>query len=544
MPTFTRVKLRGVNISSRFHCFLLACAVSVFCAALLVATSPGLPIVWDEGDAIVRAEQIAHLAEQSGIDGQPRFFEAVRSPAHWPYTVVREGHPPLAGIVIVLGTWAAPGWFDPLTQARFGPMLLFSLALGAAVYRLQRDYKTLAVSVMAVAAVLTMPRLFAHAHFTTLDGLLTACWLLAWAAFMPACRDWRWIPGFGLTLGLTLSAKFTGWLAPLPFLAWSILYRDRAGLRALAVGVPIAVAVFVLLNPPLWDRPLAGLSTFFELNLNRAGRPEHNISTQFFGRMYNLDHPLPWYNTLVWTAITISPMPLLFGCVGIISTLRRWRTDRLSMLLVCQWATLILVRALPWAPPHDAERLILPSFAFFALLAGVGIGRGLYRETLLSDDKIIPQGWARVAMAIAITAATFDSIGYFPHNLSYYNRLTLGLRGATALGMEPTYYWDALDRETLTWLDEHTGSDEKVAFGAGPPRNLDLLKRWGLLSHVPSDEGRFRWYVIQRRPSALQPWDHWLIDHEQPALERTFSGVPLLDVYSYEQYERARAETR
>jgi hypothetical protein len=147
-------------------------------------------------------------------------------------------------------------------------------------------------------------------------------------------------------------------------------------------------------------------------------------------------------------------------------------------------------------------------------------------------------------MGLALAVALWDSITYFQRNLSYYNRLVGGLRGATALGMEPTYYWDALDKPALTWLREHTGSGEKNAFGAAPPANLELLRRWGQLDRLPSDPGRFRWYVIQRRPSALQAADLWLIEHEQPALERSFAGVPLLDVYSYEQYERALAAAR
>ncbi len=60
---------------------------------------------------------------------------------------------------------------------------------------------------------------------------------------------------------------------------------------------------------------------------------------------------------------------------------------------------------------------------------------------------------------------------------------------------------------------------------------------------MPSDPGHFRWYVIQRRPSAWQPADRWLIENEQPAYQRTFLGVPLLDVYTYQQYEHAKAAT-
>ncbi len=532
-----------VDTTSRSRDCSLACAVAIGCAALLLATSFRLPIVWDEGDTILRAETIAAQAQRSGVAGQPRFFEAIRSESGWPYTTQREGHPPLAGIVIAVGSWLAPRGLDPLTQARVGPILLFAIAAGSMFYRLVRDYRAWSVGAMAVGAVLTMPRLFAHAHFATLDGPLTACWILSWAAFGPACRGWRWIGLFGLALGLTLCAKFTGWLAPLPFLAWSILYRDRGGLRALIVGVPLALVVFLALNPPLWQQPVAGMQTFFELNLHRAARPEHNISTQFFGQMYNLDAPLPWYNTLAWTAITISPLPLILGCVGIVATLRRWRGDQASMLLVFQWATLVIVRALPWAPPHDAERLILPSFAFFAALAGVGVGRALYRNTLLERERIPAQGWAKIAMILALAVATFDSISTFPHGLSYYSRLVGGLRGAAALGMEPTYYWDSLDREALAWLAEHTSNDEKIAWGAAPPRNLELLKRWKLLGRLASEPGRFRWYVIQRRPSALQPADHWLIEHQRPAFQREFAGVALLDVYDYRQYQRAVAAT-
>lgn len=518
--------------------------VTLCTAGLLLATSSRQPMGWDEGDTIFRAEAIVHAWQESGAPGHATFWEWAKDANSWPFTTAREGHPSLAAIVIALGSQLAPSWFDPLTQFRFGPMLLFAVATGAMFYRLVREYRLLVVGFMAVGVLVEMSRMFAHAHLATLDAPLTACWLLAWAAFAPACRDKRFIPLFGLALGMTLSAKFTGWLAPLPLLAWSVLYRDRGGIIALAAGVPLAVAVFVALNPPLWSAPVEGLREFFALNLDRSAQGKLNISTQFFGRMYNLDYPLPWYNTLAWTAITITPMALLTGCMGIWASVKRWRVDRAAILLVLNWATLIIVRALPWSPPHDAERLILPSFAFFAALCGVGIGRGLYRESLLSDEKIIAQGWAKVLMTIVLVAGGFDAFTYFPHGLSYYNRLTGGISGATSLGMEPTYYWDSLDDAALAWLREHTADNEKVAFAPAPPRNLALLKRWGKLDHLPSDPGTFRWYVLQRRPSAMTSADHWLVEHATPAYENKLSGVPLLQIYSYADYERSKAATK
>ena len=123
--------------------------------------------------------------------------------------------------------------------------------------------------------------------------------------FEPARRGTAGRLALGLTLGLALSTKATGWLAPLPFLVWALSYRDRRGLAAVAVAIPIAAATFFVLNPPLWHEPLGGIEKFLALNLHRASDPGMNISIQFLGRLYNLDHPLPWYNTLFWTAITV-----------------------------------------------------------------------------------------------------------------------------------------------------------------------------------------------------------------------------------------------
>ncbi len=527
-----------VMSDSRAHTFLAAVAVTLLCGALLLATSPRLAIVWDEGDTILRAERVSEAVAAAREDGLSAVWPALRSEVNWQYTVVREGHPPLSGMLIAIGQWITPEAMDPLTRARFGPIALFSLAAGAMFYRLVRDYRSTAVGVMAVIALLTMPRVFAHAHYATLDGPVTACWVLAWAAFVPASRDWRWAGLFGLALGLAFCAKFSGWLAVVPFVVWTAMYRDRAAMRALAVGVPLALGLFVLLNPPIWDGPVDGIWTFLELNLSRGNRPEHNITTQFFGRMHDLDHPLPWYNALVWTAITITPIVLLLGVLGIVATVRRWHTDRASALLLCNWATMIGVRALPMSPPHDAERLILPSFAFFAALVGVGIGRALYRDTLLEPQRIPAQGWAKVAMGLAIAAAAFDTFNYYPNILSYYSRIIGGLRGATACGMEPTYYWDSLDDEALEWLNEHTPDDERIVFGAASPHNIGLLQRWGRLNTPTDAGGRRRWYVLQRRPSGLDKYDLQLIEKHKPTFQRTLSGVPLLEVYRYDDYRR------
>jgi len=63
-----------------------------------------------------------------------------------------------------------------------------------------------------------------------------------------------------------MGTKLTGWLVPLPFLAWVILYRDRRGMVALVAGILLAFAVLVVLIPPWWRNPVLGLDYFLESN--------------------------------------------------------------------------------------------------------------------------------------------------------------------------------------------------------------------------------------------------------------------------------------
>ena len=514
-------------------------------------------MAWDEGNAIRRAAGIEDWVERSVLSaGDERPFRPLSQKAiadHWRYTTQLEGHPAFYGVVIAVGRWLSAAWLGPLDSARFGPVLLFGLAAGAMFYRMGRDYSPVA-ALGAVGALLLLPRLFAHAHFASFDGPLTSCWVLAWAAFAPARAGWRGTIVWGVALGMTFSAKATGWIAPLPFLAWAVLYRDRAAARALAVGLPVAVATFWLLNPPLWHHPLDGTSTFFQLNFNRAAQPGINISTWFLGRMYNLDYPLPWYNTLLWTAITVPLGTLLLLGAGLVAVFRRWPPEKAGTLLVANWLVLLVVRALPIAPPHDGVRLFLPSFAFLAALAGLGCRWLLAAAGGRRGGHPKARRLAAAALLLAYAGAAGSTAWYRPQWLSYYNLLIGGLPGATAAGMEPTYYWDALDRDTLDWLARRTGPGEKVHFAASSPENLELMRRWGTLrcEHRAGAPGRYRWYVVQHRPSGWQPEDRWLIEHYLPVHRKTIRptgwgpwrlDVTLVGVYAYSQHLAARRAT-
>ena len=546
---------------------LRAAAIGLGVLITLLATSPGLPMAWDEGNAIGRAQQITNWGRSWFQQGPPEWSCPLGRQAisdHWPYTTQVEGHPAFYGILIASGHALGGHILPPLTAWRLGPILLFALAAGAMFHRLSRDYGQ-AAGLAAVLALLLQPRLFAHAHFATCDGPLAACWILAWAAF-PIHTNPKRERGqeillailFGVFLGMTMSAKATGWIAPIPFILWATLYRDRRTTLTLAIGLPAALATFYLLNPPLWHDPIHGLITFFQLNTNR----QLNVANLFLGRMYDLHHPLPWYNTLVWTAITVPVGLLVLTLVGLASILRRGLSDKAGILLIFNWLILLVVRALPGTPPHDGIRLFLPAFAFLAAIIGIGVHALLQKKkdtaskcaTAPSPTRCAtarsPSSASHLLVPLIFLATSTSLFWYAPQYLSYYNLAIGGLPGATRAGMEPTYYWDSLDAEVLDWLATNTADDEKVLFGSGSTENLDLMQTWGTLpiEHRPDAPGPYRWYVIQRRPSACMPPDQWLLQNAQPAYKKYVhsygSGpwqlnVPLLEIYPYEDYEAA-----
>jgi 4-amino-4-deoxy-L-arabinose transferase-like glycosyltransferase len=123
--------------------------------------------------------------------------------------------------------------------------------------------------------------LFAHGHYAGFDATLTALRVLAIVAFaqamepatpprQPGSIRWGWTVGFGLVLGCALANKLTGWFLPLPFLAWTGLYRSRRACRTLLIDLLVASAAVYAMVPPWWTDPLDGVSRFLVSNLSRS----------------------------------------------------------------------------------------------------------------------------------------------------------------------------------------------------------------------------------------------------------------------------------
>ena len=127
--------------------------------------------------------------------------------------------------------------------------------------------------------------------------------------------------------------------------------------------------------------------------------------------------------------------------------MRHWRNESLGVLLAGHWLFLMILRALPHTPGHDGVRLFLPAFGVLALLGGLGA------RSLLD---VVRAAGPRSRSSAALLEGVVSIAVMMPVPLSYFSPIVGGLPGATKLGMEPTYYWDALSPEARRWLAEHT----------------------------------------------------------------------------------------
>lgn len=540
-------------------------------ALLLIATGPSLAIVWDEGFTMGREERIRmwlsalrdpqgfaarwepphpleELVQPDGrrppradqLDTRAELFERETLEWFWPFA--REephGHPPFYAIVGLVGDVLAPSW-EQLPRARLGPMLVFAtVGGGLAAFALRRWGPWSAAA--AVGAWALQPRMFAHAHYAHYDAILTSLWMAAILTFTlaverpagaPRRPRWGWAVAFGVLLGCAAGIKLTGWFVVLPFLAWTLIYRDRRAALTLLVGGFVAALTLYAIVPPWWGDPVGGVTRFLESNLTRAQTTR--IPTLFLGEIIlTPKDSLPWYNTLVWTVFVTPVGFLTLALLGIVRGLRLARSEPLGLLALGHWVFLLILRALPHTPGHDAERQFLAAFGILALVAAMGAA-----EVVGWVGR-----WGRALVAAAIAEGAVSIALMMPVPLSYYSPAVGWLPGAMALGMEPTYYWDALTPEALDWLNRNTSDGEKVVFPTNPTTWI-YLNRSGQLRPPAMfwQPGTSRWYVVQNRVGALGPEDRALIDRLGPdhVLVQKW-GVPLVYVFPYEEIERERA---
>ena len=295
---------------------------------------------------------------------------------------------------------------------------------------------------------------------------------------------------------------------------------ERPALETFTAILAFAPLVGWLGNPAWWRETLPRLAHYYTLMLGRdAVLPP--IQIIYFGQVYVFS--LPWHNAFVLMAITVPVAILGAAAVGVQWGLLRVRRDRLPLYFLVHFLTLPVIRMLP-TPAHDGVRLFLPTFFFLSAFAGWGtIWLADTLARLIRSPRSVP--WMRLALAGSVLGSSAVAlVRIHPYELSYYNELVGGPRGAWERGFELTYWYDAFTPRVIEDLNRRLPPHAEVDFlnkntqTSGPvfqeQQNLGLLR--GDISLVRTTDTRFPyvWLLAQdskataftRLLFGMRPW--------------------------------------
>jgi len=414
-----------------------AILIAFFVFILLFTTAPRIGLTWDEPDYIAAAE--SYMSWYGQVFSQPgKAFNEDTITQAWS---VNKEHPPLDKV------WSGAFWLltrnltHDLTAHRVGNMLLVAILAGLLYALIAENYGRIA-GLESVAALLSMPRFFFHAHLSALDVpaavSVFAVTFVFWKTLERKGRVWGIL--LGLVWGLALATKINAIFIPITLgLWWLLVRRDSRTFTRLVVMGLVAVPVFVAAWPWLYVNTGERL---FEYILFVTS--EHwPIGQYYFGQFYM---PPPWHFGFVMTWAVLPLALTVLYVIGIIRTRNPRQDGGLGLLLLLSALTPILAIAIGQSMVYDNERLNMVTFPFLAALAGIGF------DWVLSGWKKLSERWGRPLVsriglvglvALAFVPQTVMIFRMYPHLLSYYGESVGGLRGATALGLETTYWCES-----------------------------------------------------------------------------------------------------
>jgi hypothetical protein len=233
---------------------------------------------------------------------------------------------------------------------------------------------------------------------------------------------------------------------------------ERPALETWSAILGFAPLVGWLGNPAWWRETLPRLAHYYTLSMQRkASLPD--IQVIYFGQVYEFS--LPWHNAWVLMGITVPAAVLFAAAIGLFWGIAQLRRDRLPFYFLVHFMVLPVVRMFP-TPAHDGVRLFLPTFFFLAAFTGWGV---VWLADLVVRSLPVRAWVARLVVSGAVLApAAFAVIQIHPYELSYYNELIGGPRGAWKRGFELSYWYDAFDEPFIDEINRRLPPHAETEF--------------------------------------------------------------------------------
>jgi hypothetical protein len=510
---------------------------------LLVAfTNSHYGITWDEPDYFYASDlEIEWLVELgknllNGKVSKSLEDDTIQSAWHW--DPLHVPHPPFSRILSGVTKFVFSPLMDKFTAYRLAPALFFAL-LVTVMYLWMAELFDRMIGLFSALTLVLNPNLFGFAHFAVTDMPLAAMWFLTVYCFWRGLKDWRWSLVLGLVWGLALSTKFPALLIFIPLLLWAHLYHRQSYANNIFSMIFLSPLVMIASQPYLWHHTSQRIFEFLYEGLSRAYRPETNYTIFFHGQLY-FTSDLPWYYPFLMISITTPETILLLTTVGVMGMAWSVRPQREVMILFLFNAALILVMGLlPGAVLHDGIRQLLSVLPFLAGLAGCGfffllgyLTKWSQRVRALQRIKGAQAKTIGVVSFFVLFPLALDLFAYHPYELSYYNRLVGGIRGAYQRGLEVTYFMEAFTPEFLDFLNRTLPPNTVINASVSNFMFEYYQTQNRLRQDIRiTDETDFQYLILLTRLSTFREDDHAILKSVRPYNAFRLDGVPLVSIY-------------
>ena len=526
----------------------IALAVGVFLVLFATLDDPG--VTWDEAypnfDAAKRqAEWFRILFKGEGA------FSLETIDGYWFTT---SDHPSFPRTCAALSKLIFGGFLDEIKAYRLPSAVLFSILVGTVFFWCRRHIGPGAAWMSALCLVM-MPRVFGHAHLFSLDAHILCWWI--WVLFVAAaavegkCSVWM----AGLVYAMAFATKLHAVFLPPVLVLWLGLVclksenrrlLFRRGLMLAGAAAILTPLVYLATQPWLWhDTATRIYERFFDYARKTTVHP---IGLWYFGRRYLND--TPWHYPCVMTLFTVPTGILILIGIGVGTGWRKSLFPKIggdgvestkpTTATLPRWSLMVLgalvplvVLMLPMAQGYDGVRLFLAAFPCFAVLAGYG-----YQFILNQVDRLNAPRNQKMLLCVLIAVgvlvpAGLDIIRIHPCQLSYFNFLCGGLPGAQRLGMESTYWCDALTRSFVEEINRIVPPGAKMR---PLSMNYAVIGYWqerGVLNPdiIYDCDPPYDFHLLQCRQGMFVGIEWYLYRNAKPLLVQARDGVPLFMLF-------------
>jgi len=371
------------------------------------------------------------------------------------------------------------------------------------------------------------------------DMPLTALWFITVYCFWRGLKDWRWSVALGVVWGLALSTKFPALLIPIPLILWAHLYHRKDYTNNIFSMCFLAPPVMIASQPYLWHRTFMRILEFLYEGISRGYRLETNYGIFFFNQVLS-SSDLPWYYSFLMTGITVPETFLVLIFVGLIGLVRARLQQKIIVLFLFNVVFILSLGILPGAVLHDVNRIMLPVLPFLAGLAGYGffilvewLAQKAECITALQTVTHLQSKLVTAVFVLVLFLPALDLLAYHPYELSYFNRLIGGIRGAYRRGLEVTYFMEAMTPDFLAYLNRELPPNAVVNASFSNFMLKHYQKEDRLRKDIRITENDdYNFYILLNRQSFFTKKNWNLLDRTEN-LYGTVSlyGVPLVLVY-------------